>query len=590
MLPHGSRSRIARLDTPSGPVAEAFPPMVATVVLEDELDVGRGDVLVTPERPPEIARELEATVCWMVEAPARVGARYLLKHTTQRVRANIAAISARVDIDSFAASARLRAGVERHRADHAAHRGAGVPGRLRREPRDGRVHPDRRALARHRRRRDGRGGPARDGPRRSSTRPTSAGIRARWTAASAGRRSARGAPPSGSPGCRPRASRRSPWPSRRRWWRPGASPTCSTATTSATGSPATSASIPPRAPRTSAASRTSRGCSPTRARSRWCRSCPRSARTGDAARKLHEAAGLPFIEVFVDTPVEECARRDPKGLYARARAGRLPGLTGESAPYEPPRSGRDRRSARSPSPTPPRRVLEALDVMEPYAVTNHRFAAFVADTGYVQRGRARGLVVRVRRATADGHPPTRALASAPWWRAVPGASWSAPGRARVGRRGRPSGRARLVGGRARVLRLGRCAAADRGGVGRGRARRRRDAVPVGRRVGPSRAATRSAAISRTAWPARSPSTPTSPTRPGCTTSSATSGSGRPTACCAAAPTSATRPTAAATSSPAAATGDAPMGHVGFRVGLRPHGERELGDSGLRSRRSRSGRG
>ena len=56
----------------------------------------------------------------------------------------------------------------------------------------------------------------------------------------------------------------------------------------------------------------------------------------EAARQLHEAAGLPFIEVFVDTPVEECARRDPKGLYAKARAGRLPGLTGESAPYEPP--------------------------------------------------------------------------------------------------------------------------------------------------------------------------------------------------------------------------------------------------------------
>ena len=55
-----------------------------------------------------------------------------------------------------------------------------------------------------------------------------------------------------------------------------------------------------------------------------------------AARRLHEAAGLPFVEVFVDTPVEECARRDPKGLYARARAGRLTGLTGESAPYEPP--------------------------------------------------------------------------------------------------------------------------------------------------------------------------------------------------------------------------------------------------------------
>jgi bifunctional enzyme CysN/CysC len=55
-----------------------------------------------------------------------------------------------------------------------------------------------------------------------------------------------------------------------------------------------------------------------------------------SARRLHEEAGLPFIEVFVDTPVEECARRDPKGLYARARAGRLSTLTGSGSPYEPP--------------------------------------------------------------------------------------------------------------------------------------------------------------------------------------------------------------------------------------------------------------
>ena len=48
-----------------------------------------------PGDEPEVARELDATVCWMVEAPARVGARYLLKHTTRRVRANIAEISAR---------------------------------------------------------------------------------------------------------------------------------------------------------------------------------------------------------------------------------------------------------------------------------------------------------------------------------------------------------------------------------------------------------------------------------------------------------------------------------------------------------------
>ena len=54
-------------------------------------------------------------------------------------------------------------------------------------------------------------------------------------------------------------------------------------------------------------------------------------------RELHAARELPFIEVFVDTPLEECERRDPKGLFARARAGELTGMTGIDDPYEAPR-------------------------------------------------------------------------------------------------------------------------------------------------------------------------------------------------------------------------------------------------------------
>ena len=56
----------------------------------------------------------------------------------------------------------------------------------------------------------------------------------------------------------------------------------------------------------------------------------------DAARAVHEARGLPFLEIHVATSLEECERRDPKRLYARARAGELPGLTGIDAPYEAP--------------------------------------------------------------------------------------------------------------------------------------------------------------------------------------------------------------------------------------------------------------
>jgi bifunctional enzyme CysN/CysC len=56
----------------------------------------------------------------------------------------------------------------------------------------------------------------------------------------------------------------------------------------------------------------------------------------EIARTLNHAAKLPFIEVYIATSLAECEKRDPKGLYARARKGELTGLTGVDAPYEPP--------------------------------------------------------------------------------------------------------------------------------------------------------------------------------------------------------------------------------------------------------------
>ena len=167
------------------------------------------------------------------------------------------------------------------------------------------------------------------------------------------------------------------------------------------------------------------------------------------ARRLHEAAGLPFVEVFVDTPIEECARRDPKGLYARARAGRLTGMTGENAPYEPP------EAAEIVIRDEPAEVVRAAPargarVMEPYAVTNHRFAAFADATGYVTEAERDGWSFVFAGRLPDDHPPTRALASAPWWRAVPGASLARARRARARSRSPgPPRRARLPRRRAR---------------------------------------------------------------------------------------------------------------------------------------------
>ena len=56
----------------------------------------------------------------------------------------------------------------------------------------------------------------------------------------------------------------------------------------------------------------------------------------ETPRALNDAAKLPFIEVHVATSLAECEKRDPKGLYKRARSGELKGLTGIDAPYEPP--------------------------------------------------------------------------------------------------------------------------------------------------------------------------------------------------------------------------------------------------------------
>jgi len=56
----------------------------------------------------------------------------------------------------------------------------------------------------------------------------------------------------------------------------------------------------------------------------------------ELARKVHADLGFDFVEVFCDTPIEECEKRDPKGLYAKARSGEIKQFTGIDSPYQPP--------------------------------------------------------------------------------------------------------------------------------------------------------------------------------------------------------------------------------------------------------------
>jgi len=78
------------------------------------------------------------------------------------------------------------------------------------------------------------------------------------------------------------------------------------------------------------------------------------------ARAIHADAGVRFLEVWIATPLAECERRDPKGLYARARAGELPGLTGVGDVYEEPASPELAIGDAEPIPAAAARVLAQL--------------------------------------------------------------------------------------------------------------------------------------------------------------------------------------------------------------------------------------
>jgi bifunctional enzyme CysN/CysC len=103
VLPAGTRTRITRIDTHDGPVEEAFAPMSVTLLLADDVDVSRGDLIAAAGAPPALERDVEATVCWMADAPLRARGRYLLKHTTHTTRAVVEAVVDRVDVDTLRA-------------------------------------------------------------------------------------------------------------------------------------------------------------------------------------------------------------------------------------------------------------------------------------------------------------------------------------------------------------------------------------------------------------------------------------------------------------------------------------------------------
>ncbi len=100
-LPSGYVTKVKTIWTLDGPLKEAFCPQSVTVVLEDDIDVSRGDVLVTPANVPGTGTDLQARVCWLHARPLTPGKKYLLKHLTQTVPASVTSIDYRIDISTL---------------------------------------------------------------------------------------------------------------------------------------------------------------------------------------------------------------------------------------------------------------------------------------------------------------------------------------------------------------------------------------------------------------------------------------------------------------------------------------------------------
>jgi sulfate adenylyltransferase subunit 1 len=100
-LPSKKKSRIRSIVTREGQEGEAFAPMSVTLTLEDEIDLSRGDMLVSPQRLPHVSPHFEAMVVWFDEQPLTLGRTYLIKHAVRNARVKPVEINYRVEMGNL---------------------------------------------------------------------------------------------------------------------------------------------------------------------------------------------------------------------------------------------------------------------------------------------------------------------------------------------------------------------------------------------------------------------------------------------------------------------------------------------------------
>ncbi len=101
VLPSGFTSRIKRIDSFDGEVMEAFAPMSVTLLLEDEIDVSRGDMIVRENNAPQVGQDIDLMLCWLHEKKLEPGNRYILRHTSREVRCMVKDIRYKIDINTL---------------------------------------------------------------------------------------------------------------------------------------------------------------------------------------------------------------------------------------------------------------------------------------------------------------------------------------------------------------------------------------------------------------------------------------------------------------------------------------------------------
>jgi len=333
VLPSGKTSRITGIDGPTGPVEEAFPPMAVSISLADDIDVSRGDMLSRPHNQPKPTSEFDATVCWMADdASLEPGRDYIIKQTTRTTRARVAGLDYRLDVNTLHRDKSATA-LKLNELGRVTLR-TQVPLLLDEYARNAAtgsfilIDPDTNVTV--------AAGMVRD-TAPASSRSNSPNTVRHQSLVSAGDRLTKG----------------------RTLWFTGLSGSGKSSVAVLVEQKLLEHGWPAYildGDNLRHGLNADLGFSMADRAENLRRLAHIATLMADAgltvlvpaispleehrelARKVHADQGVEFFEIFVDTPLEDCERRDPKGLYAKARAGEITHFTGIDSPYQRPKN------------------------------------------------------------------------------------------------------------------------------------------------------------------------------------------------------------------------------------------------------------